>query len=86
MTFAIEYDAQPEKFLRNQENHVTKRIMDKIDETLPENHVPHNAKSIVGKHGCFRIRIGDFRVLYRIEYEHNKIVIFKLDKRPRAYD
>ncbi|MBI2043808.1 hypothetical protein HYT24_00390 [Candidatus Pacearchaeota archaeon] len=32
------------------------------------------------------MRIGDYRVLYRVDYKSNKIVIFKIDKRPRAYD
>lgn len=86
MTFSISYDKQPLKFLKNQDKHIAKRIMDKIDETLTNNPVPHNAKSITGHHGCFRIRIGSERVLYRVNYQENKIIIFKLDKRPRAYD
>jgi mRNA-degrading endonuclease RelE of RelBE toxin-antitoxin system len=86
MSFSIDYDKQPIKFFRQQDKHIIQRVMDKIDEVLPENPVPHNSKSIIGKHNCFRIRIGDFRVLCRVEYETNKIIIFKVDKRPRAYD
>lgn len=86
MTFSVDYDNQPIKFLKNQDKHIAKRIMDKIDETLPNNPVPHNAVSLVSQQRCFRIRIGDYRVLYRVEHKSNKIVIFKLDKRPRAYD
>lgn len=86
MSFVIEYDAQPVKFLKQQDEHIVKRIIDKIDEALPSNPVPHNSKSLVGQHNCFRIRIGDYRVLYRIDYQTNKIVVFKLDKRPKAYD
>jgi len=86
MTFLIEYDNQPIKFFKKQDKHIIKRILDKVDETLPDNPVPQNAKSLVGQHNCFRIRIGDHRVLYRINYRDNKIVIFKIDKRPRAYD
>lgn len=60
--------------------------MDKIDESLIENPVPHNAISIVGEKGVFRIRIGDYRVLYRINYQANKIIVFKVDKRAKVYD
>jgi len=85
MTFLIYYDNQPEKFLRKQDKNVIKRILDKIDEILPENPVPHNAISLIGQHSCFRIRIGDYRVLYKVDYKLNKIIIFKIDKRGRAY-
>ena len=62
MTFAIEYGKQPRKFLKNQDKHISKRIMDKIKDTLSDNPVSHDAKAIVGKHGCFRIRIGGYRI------------------------
>lgn len=86
MTFLIEYDKQPQKFLKKSDKHIAKRIMDKIDEVLPNNPVPKDAVSIVGEHGVFRIRIGDYRAIYRINYETNKIIIFKLDKRGKVYD
>ena len=85
MKFFIEYDKQPKKLLKKLDKHIAKRIIDKIDEAFEDNFVPHNAKTIVGKHGVFRIRIGDYRALYRINYQGNKIVIFKLDKRPKVY-
>ena len=69
MSFSLDYDSQPKKFLKKQEKHLTIRLVSKIKETLPKNPVPHDAVSIKGKHNCFRIRIGDYRVLYRINYQ-----------------
>lgn len=86
MTFSVEYDKQPLQFLKKQDNHVISRIMNKIDETLPNNPVPHNSVAVVGEHGVFRIRIGDYRVLYRINYQESKIILIKIDKRAIAYD
>jgi len=86
MSYSIVYDNQPEKFLEKIDKHIAKRIKDKIESTLTENQVPQNATTIVGEHGVFRIRIGDFRALYRINYQENKIIILKIDKRPRVYD
>lgn len=86
MSFEIEYDSQPEKFLKKQESNIARRIMDKIEEVLPSNPVPQNAKPLVGQHGCFRFRIGDWRVLYRVNYQDSVIIILKIDKRSRAYD
>lgn len=85
MTFEIEYDKQPRKFLKKLEKHIAKRIIDRIDRILGNNPVPHDAKAIVGKHGVFRIRIGNYRALYRINYQNKKILIFKVDKRSRVY-
>jgi len=86
MSFLIDYDKQPLKFLKNQDKHMSKRIMERIDDIFKERTVPHVATSIVGEHGVYRIRIGDFRALYRINYQEKKIIIFKIDKRSRAYD
>ena len=86
MTFLIEYDKQPVSFLKKSDKHICKRLMDKIEATLTENQVPHKAVSIIGEHNVFRIRIGDYRAIYRINYQENKIVIFHLDKRSKVYD
>lgn len=86
MNFEIFYDNQPKKFLKNQDNNLSKRILDKIDLLLPKDPVPHNSKRIVGyKTPVFRIRIGDYRVLYRINYDENRIIIIKIDRRSKVY-
>ena len=86
MSFGVYYDKQPEKFLSKVDKHIAARLMNKIETALAENPVPHNAKTIAGEHGVFRIRIGDYRALYRIDYSNNKISVFKLDKRPVVYE
>ena len=86
MSFEIFYDNQPERFISKLDKHIASRITNKIESVLSVNPVPQNSTSIVGEHGVFRIRIGDYRVLYRINNESNKIIILKIDKRPRVYD
>ena len=85
MNFSIEYDKQPRKFLLKLDKHIAARINDKIESTLSNNPVPSDAKTIIGERGVFRIRIGDYRILYRISYQQNKIIIVKIDKRARVY-
>ncbi len=85
MIFEIKYDRQPERFLKQLDNHLIRRIMDKIDELLISNSVPHTAKPIVGEHGVFRIRIGDYRALYRVNYQTSIIVITQIEKRDKVY-
>ncbi len=83
MKLQIFYDKQPKKFLKKFDEHQIKRILDKID-ILSTNPVPHDSKPIVNQHNVFRIRLGDIRVLYRLNYEEKKIV-FNIDNREKAY-
>lgn len=34
----------------------------------------------------FRVRVGDYRILYTVNYEKKRVLIVNLDKRSRAYD
>ena len=84
--FEIKFDSQAEKFLTNCEGEILDRISEKI-ETLKQNPVPHNSKRILGcEIPTFRIRIGKYRTLYRINYEKNLIIVVKIDKREKVYD
>ena len=74
MTFRIEVDKQPNKFIK------------KADDMLKANPVPHDAKRIVNrKETTFRIRVGNYRILYVVFYDKKYILVSKIDKRPRAY-
>ena len=42
-------------------------------------------KKIVNREGTFRLRIGDYRVLYEIKWANKIIIIAKIDKRPKIY-
>jgi len=45
-----------------------------------------DTKTIQGyQEKIFRIRVGDYRILYEIDYEINQIGIIKIDKRSRVY-
>ena len=84
--FEINIDKQPGKFLSKCENEIFNRILRKI-EILKSNPVPHNAKRVLGyKLPAFRVRIGKYRVLYRVNYDKNAVIIVKIDKRDRVYD
>ena len=65
---------------------LTKRIFNKIDR-LKENPFPSEAVRVeeYKKDKIFRVRVGDFRILYYVNYEKSLIVIVNIDKRPRAY-
>ncbi len=61
-----------------------KRIREKISE-LTE---PRSVRSIKieGKKDVFRVRVGDYRILYKIDDSKKIVIVFKVDKRERVYD
>lgn len=82
---AILFGPQARKFLEAAEGDLQKRIFNKI-KVLNDNPTPHGSIKIFGEENVYRIRIGDYRVLYEIHRDRNAILIAKIDKRSRVYD
>ena len=85
--FELEYSNISKKFLKNLDRELSSRILNKI-ELLKENSVPSDAKFITREDNdkIFRIRIGKYRVLYKVKESEKVIIISKIDKRERVYD
>ena len=65
----------------------TTKSSDEERRNLKKNPIPHDAKRVLGYElPTFRIRIGKYRALYRINYEEKRIIIVKIDKRDKVYD
>jgi len=83
--FEVKLDKQPIDFLKKCDNILYERIKDKLN-ILKDNPVPHDTKRVVGyEEPTFRIRVGKYRVLYRINYENKLVIIVKIDHRERVY-
>ena len=63
-----------------------KRIFDKITE-LANNPFPQDAKRVEGYHDIkvFRVRVGNYRVLYFVDYDTKTVYIVNIDRRERVY-
>ena len=84
--FEIKLDKQSERFFSKCPNEIFMRISNKLD-ALKENPVPHDAKRVLGYElPTFRIRIGKYRALYRLNYKDKIIVVVKIDKRDKVYN
>ncbi|MFC1769073.1 type II toxin-antitoxin system RelE/ParE family toxin [Nanoarchaeota archaeon] len=81
----LQFSSKTEKFLKKCDNVLSKRIIDKIQQ-LEKDPVPHDSKRVVNEESTFRIRIGNYRVLYKIKYNEKVILISKIDKRPSVYN
>jgi len=83
--FEIFLDTPAKNFIKKLDSKNGQRIIKAI-EKLAEDPIPHDAKRIYGTNEkLFRIRVGDFRVLYRIDYEKIIIIVVDIDSRKRVY-
>jgi mRNA interferase RelE/StbE len=60
------------------------RIRDHIDK-LAENPRPPGAKALKHGAGRWRIRVGDYRVIYRIEDDRLVVLVIKIGHRREVY-
>ncbi len=84
--FDILLDKQPQKFLHTCETDLFNRLVVKLND-LKVNPALHDSKRLVGySEPAFRIRVGKYRILYRINYADKKVIIVKIDNRERVYE
>jgi mRNA interferase RelE/StbE len=83
--FKIFLDIPAKKSLEKLDSSVSQRIIESI-ERLSEDPIPHDSKRIIGiKEKVFRIKVGKFRILYRVNYDNICVVIIDIDTRERVY-
>ena len=85
MKFSIYLSSASQKFLRHTDKNTYNRILSKLKE-LSDDPFPPNAKRIIGrKEKVFRVRVGNYRILYVVYLEKRSILISNIDKRPKIY-
>ncbi|MBL7160434.1 MAG: type II toxin-antitoxin system RelE/ParE family toxin [Candidatus Aenigmarchaeota archaeon] len=83
--FDVLYSKQARKFILTAEKISSKRLLKKIEE-LRSRPVMHDTKTVQGyKEKLYRVRVGDCRILYEVDYSKNLIGIVKIDRRQRVY-
>lgn len=83
--FEIEISNSASRFIEKAEKILQERLLAKM-EKLQREPFPHDCKRVVGREEkLFRVRVGDYRILYLIDYEKNKILVADIDKRARVY-
>ena len=62
-----------------------KRKLKEIILRLSENPFSYPYRKIRGEEHTYRIRVGPFRILYEVDDKNFRVVIFKIERRERAY-
>lgn len=83
--FSIDFTHSARKELESLPNSLVQRIFSKI-ETLAKNPRPAGCKKLKGSTDLWRIRIGDYRVIYSILDKLIRMEIIAVRHRSEAYD
>jgi len=83
-SFNIQWKASAKKELKKIDKIEIPKIINEI-EKLINNPYPRNHKKILGTEHIFRIKIGNYRVIYSIENQKLIIEIVRIRHRKEAY-
>ncbi len=81
MQYEIEIKPQAIKDTKKIPNNITTRIFDKID--LLSNNLQGDIKHLTNYTPEYRLRVGNYRVLFEIE--NNRIVVYRIGLRKNIY-
>lgn len=85
MAHRVDLASQPRKFLRRLTGAERARIIRKLDE-LSETPLCKGARLVEGRREkTYRVRVGNFRILYHVFWDDGDVFVSVIDRRPRAY-
>ena len=84
MPYRIEFTSSAEKEIQQLERTLQRRIIRKV-EALSDDPRPIGCRKLVGSDRCYRIRIGDYRIVYEIEEDEILIVVIRVRHRREVY-
>ena len=83
MAYRLEFTTAAARQLRKLDESIQLRLAPHLN-SLPENPRPAGSKKLKGTVG-YRLRVGDYRILYEIEDTPSRILIVKIAHRREVY-
>ena len=84
MPYSIQFTSRARRDLYGLDRAVQRRLRTHIDR-LAANPIPSGAKKLHGNEPYYRIRVGDYRVVYQIEGKQLVIIVVKIGHRKEVY-
>ena len=83
--FKIVLSSVTQKFLKKCNKELYERLLKKI-RSLSDEPYPSDSRRVIGRADkAFRVRVGDYRILYVVYSDKNEVLISEIDKRSRIY-
>jgi len=83
-SYEIQWKDSAERDLRNIEPQQVPRIV-KAVESLVDNPFPRQHRKLRGSERDYRIRVGDYRVIYQVDTKRKVLTIYHVRHRREAY-
>ncbi|HLR57126.1 MAG TPA: type II toxin-antitoxin system RelE/ParE family toxin [Beutenbergiaceae bacterium] len=84
MSYRILFDPRAEKELGKLDRRAARRVEQAIH-GLEDEPRPQSARPLVGHEHLWRLRVGDYRVIYSIKNQELYILVVRISHRSRAY-
>jgi mRNA interferase RelE/StbE len=84
MAFRIEWKKSTQKDLRKLPANVAERIVEAV-ENLSDNPFPQGIEKLSGSQHAYRIRIGDYRVIFEVVRESKLVEVQRVRHRKDVY-
>ncbi len=82
--FKIDPKASVEHDLKRIDRQYISKILDAI-ESLAKNPFPVQSRKLKDSESCYRLRVGDYRVIYQVDTENKFVIIYHVRHRKDAY-
>lgn len=84
MAYEIEFTRAAVKAFDKLQVKDRRRLSDALDELERDPH-SQGSRKIAGSEGLFRVRVGDYRIVYRVEEEQLVVLVVRLGHRKDVY-
>jgi len=84
MPYTIGFSASAEREFKSLDRSLQRRIGSRV-EALATNPYPPGARKLQAGPDLFRIRVGDYRVIYRVDGKQVTVLIVKIGHRREVY-
>ena len=82
--YRIHFRSSAERDIRKIDKHNIPRILESV-KALSKQPLPSQSVKLVNTNSCYRIRVGDYRVIYRIDTQERVVIIEHVRHRRHAY-
>lgn len=84
MAYQIEFSRQADRQFRNLSSQIQQRLKPKID-SLATTPRPHGSEKLSGADQLYRLRVGDYRIIYAVEDDRVLVLVVKVGHRRDVY-
>jgi mRNA interferase RelE/StbE len=77
--------AQWNTILKELTDNIFQKFLMQLIESLAKNPFPVQSKKLKDSESCYRLRVGDYRVIYQVDTENKFVIIYHVRHRKDAY-